>query len=69
MRVIVITGPPYSGKGTQCEILEETLNYKHISTGDRIRKEKEEKSPIGICLLYTSPSPRDATLSRMPSSA
>ena len=26
-------------------------------------------SPIGNCLLYTSPSPRDATLSRMPSSA
>ena len=25
--------------------------------------------PIGACLLYTSPSPRDATLSRMPSSA
>ena len=24
---------------------------------------------IGTCLLYTSPSPRDATLSRMPSSA
>ena len=24
---------------------------------------------IYICLLYTSPSPRDATLSRMPSSA
>ena len=24
---------------------------------------------IDICLLYTSPSPRDATLSRMPSSA
>ena len=27
-------------------------------------------SPVGnFCLLYTSPSPRDATLSRMPSSA
>ena len=26
-------------------------------------------SPAYICLLYTSPSPRDATLSRMPSSA
>ena len=26
-------------------------------------------SVIGSCLLYTSPSPRDATLSRMPSSA
>ena len=25
--------------------------------------------PGMICLLYTSPSPRDATLSRMPSSA
>ena len=24
---------------------------------------------LGSCLLYTSPSPRDATLSRMPSSA
>ena len=24
---------------------------------------------VGTCLLYTSPSPRDATLSRMPSSA
>ena len=25
--------------------------------------------PASVCLLYTSPSPRDATLSRMPSSA
>ena len=25
--------------------------------------------PVNPCLLYTSPSPRDATLSRMPSSA
>ena len=24
---------------------------------------------LALCLLYTSPSPRDATLSRMPSSA
>ena len=27
------------------------------------------QSYINSCLLYTSPSPRDATLSRMPSSA
>ena len=27
------------------------------------------KEVLGDCLLYTSPSPRDATLSRMPSSA
>ena len=25
--------------------------------------------PVDICLLYTSPSPRDGLLSRMPSSA
>ena len=29
----------------------------------------EEGDIYYICLLYTSPSPRDATLSRMPSSA
>ena len=30
---------------------------------------QEQPGPSWICLLYTSPSPRDATLSRMPSSA
>ena len=29
----------------------------------------QEKTVTETCLLYTSPSPRDATLSRMPSSA
>ena len=28
---------------------------------------QENMSILDICLLYTSPSPRDATLSRMPS--
>ena len=30
---------------------------------------KETFDKDDVCLLYTSPSPRDATLSRMPSSA
>ena len=30
---------------------------------------KFDKSKLGCCLLYTSPSPRDRTRSRMPSSA
>ena len=34
-----------------------------------IKKNKAFVTGINICLLYTSPSPRDATLSRMPSSA
>ena len=28
-----------------------------------------ERGPLTVCLLYTSPSPRDRTRSRMPSSA
>ncbi|SHJ47928.1 adenylate kinase family protein [Aquimarina spongiae] len=47
MEILVITGPPYSGKGTQCEILNKQLQYKHISTGDRCRLEKENGTEIG----------------------
>ena len=44
---------------TQMRSTEPDHNY---NSGDRILVNK-------FCLLYTSPSPRDATLSRMPSSA
>ncbi len=47
MEILIITGPPYSGKGTQCEILKTQLNYNHISTGDRCRLEKENGTDIG----------------------
>ena len=30
---------------------------------------KEDPTCVPVCLLYTSPSPRDGLLSRMPSSA
>ena len=49
--------------------------YQNIEgqTGDNILSGNatlvSEGGRSGICLLYTSPSPRDATLSRMPSSA
>ena len=42
----------------------------HVVTGeplDRIREGNTERNMA--CLLYTSPSPRDRTRSRMPSSA
>lgn len=47
MEILIITGPPYSGKGTQCDLIKTRLGISHISTGDRIRKEKDSKSPIG----------------------
>ncbi|RPD41760.1 adenylate kinase family protein [Chitinophaga barathri] len=47
MEILLITGPPYSGKGTQCEILETELGYKHISTGDWIRAEKAQQTHLG----------------------
>ena len=39
--------------------------------GKKIEKKekKKEKRKVRVCLLYTSPSPRDGLLSRMPSSA
>ena len=37
-----------------------------VDTGEFTGRSPKDKY---ICLLYTSPSPRDATLSRMPSSA
>lgn len=47
MKILIIAGPPYSGKGTQCEILKAQLGFTHISTGDRIRLEKVNKTSFG----------------------
>ena len=47
--------------------VEEML--KDIYKKGPLRYPKEFHVDNGTCLLYTSPSPRDATLSRMPSSA
>ena len=42
---------------------------KRVDKKNQKIKRELQKSLIMACLLYTSPSPRDATLSRMPSSA
>ena len=52
-----------SGGGqTLIEISDDLLNLSQTSSDDL-------RTGINICLLYTSPSPRDRTRSRMPSSA
>ena len=45
-------------------LLDEPLSHLDPELRDSVRTEL-----LKLCLLYTSPSPRDATLSRMPSSA
>ena len=58
---------------------EEELNLIESEAHVSMSEEEEEHEPaeyqismpgkVNICLLYTSPSPRDGLLSRMPSSA
>ena len=49
------------------EEMKNAVNLKSKSGIHRLITSLEQRGYI--CLLYTSPSPRDATLSRMPSSA
>ena len=52
-----------AGTITNIEIVTEKIN------GVSIKGYNKDNGKFQPCLLYTSPSPRDATLSRMPSSA
>lgn len=45
---LVFLGPPGAGKGTQAELLSETLGIPHISTGDLFRANISEGTAIGI---------------------
>ena len=53
--------------GTINKLKEENVDQSAEEIISKIEKVKNR--PSKVCLLYTSPSPRDATLSRMPSSA
>ena len=56
-----LTPSPYNG----LKILNWTVKRNNKSGGEIFR----DGEGNNICLLYTSPSPRDGLLSRMPSSA
>ena len=45
------------------------VTVRELEVGDRQRSNLQVLITAGTCLLYTSPSPRDLSTSRMPSSA
>ena len=59
---------PNAGK-TEGRDIKPTSDGGYILTGTNQPLGNSDDEDFYICLLYTSPSPRDATLSRMPSSA
>ena len=69
--IFALLGPNGAGKTTLisiiCGIVTPSDGTVLVNGSDIIDDYRLTRSQI--CLLYTSPSPRDATLSRMPSSA
>lgn len=47
MFIIVIAGPPGSGKGTQSKLLADNYGFVHLSTGDMLRNEIEKGTELG----------------------
>ena len=45
---LILFGPPGSGKGTQSEKIVNKFDLKHLSTGDLLRRELAEKTPLGL---------------------
>lgn len=48
MKNLVIFGAPGSGKGTQSDLLIQAYGFEHISTGDVLRAEIKNQTPLGI---------------------
>ena len=46
--IVVLTGAPGAGKGTQADLLASQGGYRKVSTGDALRKHVRTKSPIGL---------------------
>ena len=61
-------GPPALG-GIQVYLDSLPMSGVQVEQGVTLAPVRTLAQATGACLLYTSPSPRDATLSRMPSSA
>ena len=65
--------PAVAEGGTRAEMNMYLINDQYTRCNnadcDDVDADQSQEYDQGICLLYTSPSPRDLVLSRMPSSA
>ncbi len=45
---LILFGPPGAGKGTQAIKIAEKYHWKHVSTGDILRAEVSQGTPLGL---------------------
>ena len=45
--IIILLGPPGSGKGTQANFIQNKLSIPHLSTGDILRQSVKNKTELG----------------------
>lgn len=48
MKNIILLGAPGAGKGTQAAMIAEEFKVPHISTGDILRRNMKEGTPLGL---------------------
>ena len=71
---VVVIGSGTMGSGIAAHLCNANIPVTLLDLKTEISENARERihksrPPLLICLLYTSPSPRDRSLSRMPSSA
>ena len=75
MKPLIVYGVPFSQpvRAVLWLLLLKRMSFELVLINPGSRGDTGSRNPAYLaknpCLLYTSPSPRDATLSRMPSSA
>ena len=66
--ILLLYPPSKDDKTREILFIRKSDNHTKVWEGEKLSK-KQANELSGICLLYTSPSPRDLSTSRMPSSA